>query len=147
MYDSSIAAIRFTAPLAQQGGLKAPGTLELLKKKTVIINYYVCTMHHYKSRQKQTTNKATKLEHWNQQTNTVDKQRMKNAMDKKTGVAHMQCTIHHNVFKCCSVPTSKDVLVEFTAQQGGLKAPRAGITQLPSTAGNFETLLKKKSSK
>ena len=49
-------------------------------------------MHHYKSRQKQTTNKATKLEHWNKQTNTVDKQRMENAMDKKTGVAHMQCS-------------------------------------------------------
>ena len=49
-------------------------------------------MHHSKSRQKQTTNKATKLEHWNKQTNTVDKQRMKNAMDKKTGVAHMHCS-------------------------------------------------------
>ena len=108
-------------------------------------------MHHYKSRQKQTTNKATKLEHWNTQTNTVDKQRMKNAIDKKTGVIHMHCSAqfiktYSNVV-LYPIPTSKDVLVEFTAQQGGLKAPRAGITQLPSTAGNFETLLKKKSFK
>ena len=40
-------------------------------------------MHHYNFRQKQKTNKATKLEYWNKQTNTVDKRRMKNAMDKK----------------------------------------------------------------
>ena len=47
-------------------------------------------------------------------------------------------TSDNTFFGCWIIPTSKDVLVEFAAPQGGLTVPGAGITHLPSTAGNLK---------
>ena len=49
---------------------------------------------------------------------------------------------NNTLFACWIIPTSKDVLVEFAAPQGGLTVPVAGIT-LPSTAGKFKLFKKK----